>query len=199
MSKRRIMVTKTAADYFRLMVRKLPPGWIWRMQVADSGDVYGDGNEIPLTRFGKILWACADEFVIVHARITDLFNEAEPGLASETLDEWEQDLGLPFAGYPTPVTDDERRAICKAQYDMASGLSNAYFETLALTLGVVATVTDHPTQPLTIIVSCPAEFVRATCISPCNVALVTMTDAGSQFAAFVDRYHAAGRRIVYTH
>jgi len=196
--KRKILPALTARSYFDLLVRKLPPGWIWRMQVQDSGSVYGDGNAVPATRFGRMLWALADELAYFHGRMRAMFAESIPDTATETLDEWESDLGLPFAGYPTPATTAERRAIIKAQDLMKGGTQNAHFEALAVTLDAVVDVFDVPGQKLTIQHS-SADIVRADCTCECNAALVSFASAEAErYAYFAARYRPGGRRIYFT-
>ncbi len=189
----------SVADMLDLFRRKLPPGWLWRHQFAPSGAVYSDGNPVPRTRFGKFCWAIADELANAQARLAKLPIEAYPGTADETLDDWETCLGLPFAGYPTPTTDDDRRAICAAQWlALFNGaLSNTYYESLAVPLGVTADVFDTAGKALEITVK-SSEFTRMRCNDPCNSALVALTDAGKRYACFVDRYHPAGRRLYWT-
>lgn len=196
--KRKILPPLTTADYFGLLVRKLPPGWIWRMQVQDSGEVYGDGNAVPQTRFGRVLWALADELAYFHGRLRAMFAESIPDTATETLDEWEADLGLPFAGYPAPGSDAERRAIIKAQDLMKGGTQNAHFEDLATTLGATVDVYDDAAKALTIVHS-SADLERADCTCFCNAPLITFgSDEAERYAYFAARYRPGGRAIYFT-
>lgn len=195
--KRKRLPALTAADYFDLLCRKLPKGWIWRMQVQDSGDTYPDGNAIPQTRFGRILWALADELAYVHGRIRAMFDEAFADTCTETIDERERDLGLPFAGYPTPATLAERRAICKAQDLMKGSTRNTHFEALGVTLGASVDVYDRADKTLDIVHEITGAS-RMKCTSPCNSALVDFgSDVGLRYACFAWRYRPAGRSIYW--
>ena len=196
MAKRKLMPALASADYFGLLVRNLPPGWIWRQQVKDSGETYGDGNPVPVTRFGRVLWALADELAYLHGRFVALRAESNPGEATETIDKWEAELGLPFAGYPTPSTLAERRAVCKAQDQMKGGTQNAHFEALGATLGVTVDVYDRADKALDIVHDITGVS-RMKCNSPCNAALVTFTDPALRYACFAWRYRPGGRSIYW--
>lgn len=195
--KRKKLPALDASHYFNLLTRKLPKGWLWRMQVQPSGEVYGDGFDIPQTRFGRVMWAIADELAFAHNRVRAMFNEAIADTATETIDNHEADLGLPFAGYPAPATLVERRAICKAQDLMKGSTRNTHFETLGTTLGLNVDVNDRTDQKLAIVHMIPGS-ARATCNSPCNAALITFgSDAAVRYACFVHRYKPAGRSIYW--
>ena len=194
--KRKILPAMTALDYFRMLARKLPPGWIWRMQIRDSGETYGDGNQVPQTRFGRVLWALADELAYCHGRMRAMFAESMASTATETIAEWEHDLGLPFAGYPAPVTLAERQALCKAQDLMKGGTQNTHFEELGATLGVNVDVYDRSDKALDIVHEI-AGIQRMKCASPCNSALVTFPDNGLRYACFAWRYRPGARSIYW--
>lgn len=194
--KRKILPAMTAADYFGLLARKLPPGWIWRMQVRDSGETYGDGNQIPVTRFGRVLWGLADELAHCHGRMRAMFAESMASTATETIAEWERDLGLPFAGYPTPATLAERQALCKVQDLMKGGTQNAHFEELGSNMGVAVDVYNTSGKLLDVTHDITGAS-RMTCTSHCNSALVTFTDPALRYACFAWRYRPAGRSIFW--
>lgn len=95
--------------------------------------------------FGKILMAFASELERFQTRVTELINEAIPGLSRQLLPEWEKDLGLPDTCSKLAQTEEERAIIAHAKYTgKYSGQSRQFFIDYAEKLGFSITVSDTP-------------------------------------------------------
>ena len=84
--------------------------------------------------------AAAKEWGRVHNRLLDLLDEADPRTADETIDGWEELLGLPRDGY-TPTTLAERQAAAWAAYTASGGGSADYLVEMAARHGYTITIT----------------------------------------------------------
>jgi uncharacterized protein YmfQ (DUF2313 family) len=85
------VVPLSAAAYARVMKKLLPPGRIWRLEVAGI--------------LSRVFLGAGDELERVGGRAKDLIDESDPRTATELLPEFERELGLSSDG-----TDAERRA-----------------------------------------------------------------------------------------
>lgn len=103
--------------YQRMLMALLPPGKLWRL-LGDS-------------LLSKLFEGCADELDRLHARASDLLNEAEPSTAVELLPDYELELDL-----ETAATEEERQARVVARLVARQRIRPVDFQTaLASLLG----------------------------------------------------------------
>jgi len=100
--------------YKDLLVNLLPEGRLWQIQEQPT--------------FSKLLDSVAQEFCRVDDRVKQMLLEADPRTASETLDVWEQVLGLPDECTPEGQTLDERRNQIIQKLTNVGGLSKSFYE-----------------------------------------------------------------------
>lgn len=94
--------------------------------------------------FGKLLMCFAIEFEELQQRITDLIREAIPGLSSELLPEWEEDLNLPDLCSTLGQTEAERAQIAHSKFTgFYTGQSKQFYIDYAASLGAVITVQEY--------------------------------------------------------
>ncbi len=117
----------SAASYARQLKLLLPRGVAWMLDASSS--------------ISKSLLAIADELARIDARGVDLINETDPRTADETIEQWEEMLGLPDE-YVTaiPATLPERQIAVTQKYVSRGGQSEAFFIALALSMGYVVTI-----------------------------------------------------------
>ncbi len=119
----------SAAAYARQLKQLLPRGKVW---LLDAG-----------SWISQTLLGVSDELARVDARAEDLIEEADPRTATETLEEWEDMLGLPDEDITAiPAADADRQVAITQKLIGVPDCTPAGFEALALTCGYVATVTD---------------------------------------------------------
>lgn len=115
-------------EYRDRIISILPRGPIWAAAVG--------------SQLYKMCWALAGEAMLVHNRIMDLLDEADPRTADETLDAWERNLDLPdpclASGYPT--SDAGRQQQITAAQTAVGGQTPQYFIDLAAQFGEVITI-----------------------------------------------------------
>lgn len=119
-----------AEAYARALKRLLPRGALWLMQ--------------PTSVLSKAMLGIADEIARVVARGVDLIEESDPRTATETLDEWEQAVGLPdHCIEEIPATDEERRLAITQKLIKRGGQTPALYIALALACGYTVTITEN--------------------------------------------------------
>lgn len=117
---------RTLADYTEFLFRFLPVGRLW--------DVFNE-------TFNDLFEAFAEEFNRNDQRNIDLQKEAIPGLATETLEQWEFDVLLPDELPDETVTISERQArICTKLFNTPNNPTAQFFENFALDRGVVIAI-----------------------------------------------------------
>lgn len=109
--------------------RILPAGAIWRTKVGRA--LY------------RVLHADADELARVYGRAEDLLAEAHAATIDESLDEWENELGLPGDCITDEQTNDQRMAAIAAKLRAVGGQSRQYYIDVAAGLGVVITIAEQ--------------------------------------------------------
>lgn len=111
--------------YARQLKQLLPRGRLWKLE--------------PTSWLSKLLLGISEELARIDARGEDLLDEWDPRTATETLEDWERLLSItPAAG--AALTD--RRVAVAAAYAAQGGATPAYFEALAASLGIAATVVE---------------------------------------------------------
>jgi uncharacterized protein YmfQ (DUF2313 family) len=101
------LIARTSDDYAALLLALLPPG---RAHTAED-----QGLSEALAGFGV-------EWARVEGRLLDLIEELDPTTATELLDAWERNFGLPDSCDPSPpVTDADRRDALKARLIARNG------------------------------------------------------------------------------
>jgi len=121
----------TPEDYNGLFRRLLPRGVIWAAQRG--------------TRFARVLLGLAAAPAREHNRALDVIDfEMLPSTATETLEAWERNLGLPDPCAPIPTTISERQAIAAARYVASGGQTAAYYIEVAAALGFTIIVNETP-------------------------------------------------------
>jgi uncharacterized protein YmfQ (DUF2313 family) len=122
-------VTYSEDDFTEAQVKLFPRGFAWLMP---AGSVWR-----------KLLAGFSVEFTRIQARACDLIKESFPLLAVETLTEWEADLGLPDKCSTNTGTDiNARRSQILRKLTQRGGQSIAYFESLALSLGITVAIRE---------------------------------------------------------
>lgn len=92
--------------------------------------------------FAKLLSCFAAELNRVEASIIGVINQSVPGLATDLLEEWETDLGLPEDCFPASLSLTERQNAAHAKYTTKyTGLSEQFFIDLAFSLGATISIT----------------------------------------------------------
>lgn len=116
--------------------------YLGRLQaLLPSGPVWPRDEDAWLT---KLLTALAAPFTRLHNRGVDVMEEADPRLATETLVEWEDDLGLPDAcSAEAATTLQERRRVAHNKLTARGGQSPAYLVERAAALGFPVTITEY--------------------------------------------------------
>jgi len=112
-----------------LLSSLLPPGIAW--------------NRAKDSRTRALLEGLAAESARVQERQAALQAEADPRTAVETIDEWEDMLGLPSACTGPLRTLEQRRGAAAARYLDRGGQSPSYFVALAAQLGFQVTIREH--------------------------------------------------------
>ena len=90
----------------------------------------------------QLLQAMADELSRVDGRADDIMDEADPRTALEMLADWERVCGLPGACSQGSETIQERREAAHLILAAQGGQSAAYYEEIAASLGVSASVEE---------------------------------------------------------
>lgn len=124
----------TAADYLALLRRLQPKGVLWRAIVGTRFDLWLDAASIELARF--------------HNRMLDVLElEMFPSTATETLDEWLTNLGLPDDTYDIPTSTADKQALALSRWLATGGGTEAYYIQVALDMGFVITIDATPYGP----------------------------------------------------
>lgn len=115
--------------YTQQLKALLPPGELWKL----TGDAVNSAT----------LGAMAAEFGRVHARGDVVIDESDPRTADETLDQWEEMLGLPdTAIVDIPDTTGERQRAVTQKYISQGGQTAAYYTAVAAACGYTVTIDD---------------------------------------------------------
>jgi len=172
-------------DFLRALRDLLPRGLVWTRE--------------PARRLTLLLQGVSDELVRVHARASDLRDEADPATATaaECLSYWERVAGLTEGSSP-PAGVPARRAELLGKLKARGGAKAAYWEGLATTLG--ATSVDVYTGPFTHrwTVELPADVVRFRAGSHAGEQLITFTALGARIRYFFEKYKPAHSVIFWT-
>jgi len=119
----------SAEAYARQLRLLLPRGPLW--------------EAAPGSRLSRVLLAIGDELARVDSRGADLLLEADPRTADETLDAWEQLLGLPDEAVTViPATPEERRLAITQKLIRRGGQHAAYYVALADAAGYSVSIVD---------------------------------------------------------
>jgi len=118
----------TLDDYRQQLMALLPP--------SDVLDI-SDGSQL-----WSLLDAMSAELARVDGRVDDLLRELDPRSASELLNDWETELGLPSACAPLAISLGERRDAAHAKLTERGGQSRQYFIDQAAKLGFTITITE---------------------------------------------------------
>lgn len=148
----------SASAYLHALQALLPPGAAWPRH--------------PEATLTKVLDAASEEFARFDLAVETLLRtEANPGLASALLPEWESLCGLPDDCSPETQTEAERRVVVQQRLAARGGQSRAYFIEQAAALGFTCTIEEY--SPLDCEGSCegslnPDEPEEASCESSCE-------------------------------
>lgn len=116
--------------YGRQLRQLLPPGAIWNLE--------------PTSNLYKTLLAAGSEYARVAIRGEDLINEGDPTTADQTLEQWEEMLGLPDEQVTSiPATVAKRRIAITQKYTSRGGQNSTFFEDLAFACGYTATFSNY--------------------------------------------------------
>lgn len=121
----------TAAQYTEMLLALAPPG-----SALPSGDT--------TSTWYSLVAALARGLARLDGRADDLVEEADPRTTYELLEDWERVCGLPGDCSHLYVTVQERREAVELTVTALGGASAAYFEEVAATIGVEATVEEFP-------------------------------------------------------
>lgn len=156
----------TEAQYLNQLRKLLPRGLLWGFDIPAALRslqdvvfgyvVYQDGStgdelqdsvfdstSVSSSTFGLLLSCFAAELERIQQRATDLQRERIPGLSSELLAEWENDLGLPdpCTGPLSDLTERRAAVMAKAFQEYATVTANFLID-YAATLGFVVEVEE---------------------------------------------------------
>lgn len=125
------MAGSKLARYKQLLINLLPKGRLWRPQ------------EQP--KFSSLLESTAQELCRVDDRVKQMFIEIDPRTATdaESLDQWENILGLPDECTPEGQTEAERQIQAVQKLTNIGGLSKTFYEFLAGQLGFPTTEVNN--------------------------------------------------------
>ncbi len=122
---------RVSADYHALVRALMPGGAIW---------TYGGTADTD-----AVLGAFADELARIDERGDQVALEFSPATAVETIDEWEDLLGLPDPADPSPPTVlADRQAAAHAALIARGGQTAAYYIGVSAALGVTVTIQIRP-------------------------------------------------------
>lgn len=111
----------TKDDYQRQLLQLLPEGPMWPRD--------------PDTFMAKVLGAAAEGFARVDASAAALVRESDPRDASQLLDDWERNAGLPDECLSPATNVAERRRRLHQKVVRQGGQSTAFFISLLASLG----------------------------------------------------------------
>jgi uncharacterized protein YmfQ (DUF2313 family) len=114
--------------YKKLIKKLLPLGKAWETIKENNNELFE---------------GIATEYCRVDGRATDLLREIDPGDSVELLPDWEALLGIPDECSPENPTLQERQAQARQKLAAVGGMSAAFYEQLAASLGFPAVVTDY--------------------------------------------------------
>lgn len=119
----------TFEDYGQQLLELLPKGPAW--------------TRARTSNFWKLFTAAGLELARVHDLAAHLLEELTPSQTVDSLDEWEEELGLPESCVTSPPSDalSRRREIFRKANSLG-GSSPAYFEELASLLGFEVIVSE---------------------------------------------------------
>lgn len=109
------------AQYKELLINLLPKGRLWRPQEQPT--------------FSALLESTAQELCRVDDRVKQMLIEVDPRTADESLDTWEDVLGLPDECTPEDQSLDERRNQLVQKLTNIGGLSKTFYEFVGNQLG----------------------------------------------------------------
>lgn len=116
-------------QYKQLIINLLPRGRLWQPR------------EQPV--FSALIESTAQEPCRVDDRVKQMFLEVDPRTTDESLDQWEDFLGIPDECTPDGQTDNERRTQLVQKLTNIGGLSKTFYEFIGLQLGFTITVENR--------------------------------------------------------
>ena len=158
----------TSEDYTELFCGLLPRGFIWRLERivsslivqdviegVDWQDDFTSADEIQDViessiddgnLLKRLLSCLAEEQVLVESDAWKVVNITDPGVATDTLPDWERVLGLPESCLvEMELTEAERQRIASAKlFDSGQTLTAQWYVDYAESLGFVVTVQEIP-------------------------------------------------------
>ena len=182
----------SATAYVEALFALLPPGRFWR-----RGDLS--------TRLARTFRGLAEEAVRIHDRGLDLIEELDPRTATDTIDAWERLLGLPdpcVSEALQPSTLGERQDAAFAKWTSRGGQSAAYFEDLAIALGVgpPVNIVEGPYLPFRVAIGRMGDRLNphgSQFIWILQAPAATPLDKRAQLECLVDRYKPAHTLALY--
>jgi uncharacterized protein YmfQ (DUF2313 family) len=119
----------SASAYARVLKQLLPPGLVWNLE--------------PDSNLSSLFLGIGEELARVEGRADALLEESDPRTATETLEEWERELGLPDAAIVSlPPTLEGRRLAIAQKLIRQGGQHHRFFTALAAACGYVVTLSD---------------------------------------------------------
>lgn len=98
------------------------------------------------SKFGALLSCFANELYLLHVKALDLWSESIPGLAVDTLEDWERILGVPdecTTNYLSQTTSQRQNTVAAKYYTFnANGLNKQFYIDFATNYGFTITVAD---------------------------------------------------------
>lgn len=135
-----LIIPKTVEEYRDLLLRLTPTGFAWPGIVGVSG-------------LGAVFQGVGDELARISARVVDMLNESDPRSAFETLEEWEESMGIPNECESVPATVPERRELIQSRLIALGGMSIQWYIDFAATLGYEIEITEEPPFAWTVHIS----------------------------------------------
>ena len=115
--------------YRDLILNLLPTGFAWNKGVNSN--------------LSKLAKAIGNEFARFDQRKNDLLNEADPRSASELLEDWERNFGLPDECGASDRTYLERRSQLLQKFTSRGGQTPSFFKQVIKDLGFDAEIVEH--------------------------------------------------------
>lgn len=112
---------RSAGEYIDAFLARLPRGLAWPRRASSN--------------MAKVLSVLPMAMARVHARWFAMLDEIDPRTATETLEDWENELGLPDSCLTADLSLGERQLAAHEKHTRIGGQNAAFFISLAAALG----------------------------------------------------------------
>lgn len=116
-------------DYASMLSELMPKGPAWTRSLFSN--------------FQKLWRACGTELARAHALAETLLKETTPSEIMDSLEDWEEELGLPEIGTPEGITEDARKKEVVRKFRALGGCSSGYLVQMATILGYTVTISEY--------------------------------------------------------